>query len=521
MFMGNENIISVAEALIALVVFFLVFSITRSFWKRTPPGLKRLPGPVAYPLIGNIVEMGKNPHLSFSQMRRKYGDVMQVHIGMRPVLVLSGLETIKQALVKQGEEFMARPDLYTFSMIAEGQSLTFGRDSEAVWRVRKKVAQNALKSFSSAPSLTSASSCIVEEHATQEASYLVTKLLQVMKEKGRFEPYQYMAISVVNIICAITFGKRYSHDDEELLGIIHLMDEADKVAGLGNLADFIPVLQYLPNPLMKKFKVLVVNFQAFLQKNVNKHYESFNKDCIRDITDSLIAQSQDKKFLAKSSVQLPQEKIVNLVNDLVGASFDTVTSALSWSLMYLVSYPEIQKKIQKEIDQTIGKERTPRLSDRALLPYTEAFILEVFRHSSFLPFTIPHCTTKDTSLNGFYIPKDLCVFVNQWQVNHDETLWEDPSTFHPDRFFSANGTEINRAESEKVMIFGMGKRRCIGENLARWEVFLFLTTLLQRLEFTASDGKGVNMTPEYGLVMKPKKCENLQVRERVPRQSSD
>ncbi|XP_062819131.1 cytochrome P450 1A5 [Anolis carolinensis] len=521
MFVGNENIISVAEALIALVVFLLVLSITRSFRKKIPPGLKRLPGPVAYPLIGNIVQMGKNPHLSFNRMRGKYGDVMQVHIGMRPVLVLSGLETIKQALVKQGEEFMARPDLYTFNMIADGQSLTFGRDTEAVWRVRKKLAQNALKTFSSAPSLTSASSCIVEEHVSEEASYLVTKLLQVMEEKGRFCPYRYVVISVANVICAVTFGKRYSHDDKELLDIIHLMDEAEKATGLGNLADFIPVLQYLPNPLMKRFKALVMNFNAFLQKNINRHYESFNKDHIRDITDSLIAQSQDMKFLAKNSIQLPEQKIVNLVNDLVGASFDTVTAGLSWCIMYLVSFPEIQKKIQKELDQTIGKERTPRLSDRALLPYAEAFILEVFRHSSYVPFTIPHCTTKDTSLNGFYIPKDLCVFVNQWQVNHDETLWEDPSSFNPDRFLSADGTEIDRAESEKVMLFGMGKRRCIGENLARWEVFLFLTTLLQRLEFTVSDGERVNMTPEYGLVMKPKKCENLQVRERFPRQSSE
>lgn len=93
----------------------------------------------------------------------------------------------------------------------------------------------------------------------------------------------------------------------------------------------------------------------------------------------------------------------------------------------------------------MGPDRSPLLSDRHKLPLLEAFILEVFRHSSFLPFTIPHwygpsrrartrppvlsshplhalsasSTSKDTSLNGYFIPKDTCVFINQWQVNHD------------------------------------------------------------------------------------------------------
>ncbi|XP_042332956.1 cytochrome P450 1A5-like [Sceloporus undulatus] len=200
--------------------------------------------------------------------------------------------------------------------------------------------------------------------------------------------------------------------------------------------------------------------------------------------------------------------------------FDTVTTALSWCLMYLVTYPEIQKRIQRDIDQTIGREKTPCLSDRTLLPYVEAFILEMFRLTSFLPFTVPRCTTKDTSLNGFFIPKDQCVFVNQWQVNHDERLWTDPSTFSPERFLSADGTEIDRAKSEKVLVFGLGKRRCIGEVIGRWEIFLFLTTLLQQLEFTVCEGGVVDLTPEYGIVMKHKRCEHFQVRKWFPEESS-
>ncbi|CAM4609513.1 unnamed protein product [Lepidochelys olivacea] len=519
--LGSQSIISVTEILIASAVFCLTFMVIRSFRQQIPKGLKRLPGPRGYPLIGNVLELGSNPHLTLTQMSQKYGDVMQIWIGTRPVLVLSGLDTIKQALVKQGEDFMGRPDLYSFHHITDGQSLTFSTDSGEVWRARRKLAQNALKTFSVLPSPNSSSTCLLEEHVSKEADYLIRKLLQLMEEKKRFDAFRYVVVSVANVISAMCFGNRYDHDDQELLSIVNVTEEFGDVAASGNPVDFIPVLQYLPNRTMKKFMEFNTRFLRLLQDIVKEHYESFEKDNIRDITDSLIEQSQENKVEANANIQLPKGKIVNLVNDLFGAGFDSVTTSLSWSLMYLVTYPDIQKKIQEELDQTIGRERRPRLSDRPMLPYTEAFILEMFRHSSFLPFTIPHCTTKDTVLNGYYIPKDLCVFVNQWQVNHDEKLWKEPSTFDPERFLCAGGTEVNKTDGEKILVFGLGKRRCLGETIARWEVFLFLTTLLQQLEFSVSDGQKVDMTPLYGLLMKHKRCEHFQVKQRFPIQSSE
>uniref|UniRef100_A0A8C9NJ84 Cytochrome P450 1A n=1 Tax=Serinus canaria TaxID=9135 RepID=A0A8C9NJ84_SERCA len=354
------------------------------------------------------------------------------------------------------------------------------------------------------------------EHVSKEAEYLVTKFLQLMEEQKRFEPYRYLVVSVANVICAMCFGKRYEHEDQELLRLVNFSEEFTDVTAAGNPADFIPLLRYLPSRSMKLFLDFNRYFLSFLQKRVKEHYETYDENNIRDITDSLIEQCLDKKLGANTATQIPKEKIVNLVNDLFGAGFDTTTTALSWSLMYLVTNPSMQRRIQEELDRTIGRERRPRLSDRGTLPYTEAFILEMFRHSSFLPFTIPHSTTKDTVLNGHFIPKDRCVFVNQWQVNHDEKLWKDPETFNPERFLSADGTKVNKEDGEKVLVFGLGKRRCIGENIARWQVFLFLTTLLQQLEFSVGEGGRVDMTPLYGLSLKHKRCEHFQVRLRFP-----
>ncbi|XP_017376610.1 cytochrome P450 1A1 isoform X1 [Cebus imitator] len=502
--------VSVTELLLASVIFCLVFWVIKASRPRVPKGLKSPPEPWGWPLLGHVLTLGKSPHLALTRMSQRFGDVLQIRIGSTPVVVLSGLDTIRQALVRQGDDFKGRPDLYSFTLITDGQSMSFSPDSGPVWAARRRLAQNGLKSFSIASDPASSSSCYLEKHVSQEAEALISRLQELMAGPGRFNPYRCVMISVVNVICAICFGQLYDHNHQELLSIVNLSNSFAEVVGSGNPADFIPILRYLPNSSLNAFKDLNEKIYNFLQKMVKEHYKTFEKGHIRDITDSLIEHCQEKQLDENANIQLSDEKIINVVLDLFGAGFDTVTTAISWSLMYLVTNPRVQRKIQEELDTVIGRERQPRLSDRSHLPYMEAFILETFRHSSFVPFTIPHSTTRDTSLKGFYIPKGRCVFVNQWQINHDQKLWVNPSEFLPERFLTPDGG-INKVLSEKVILFGMGKRKCIGETIARWEVFLFLAILLQQVEFSVPPDVKVDMTPIYGLTMKHACCEHFQM----------
>ncbi|KAG7467983.1 hypothetical protein MATL_G00137960 [Megalops atlanticus] len=508
--------VSVSESLVAMVTMCVVYLVFRLLRSDIPEGLRRLPGPKPLPIIGNVLEVGANPHLSLTAMSERYGPVFQIQIGMRPVVVLSGSETVRQALIKQGEEFAGRPDLYSFRYINDGKSLAFSTDQAGVWRARRKLAMNALRSFATLEGSSSEYSCVLEEHISKEGECLVKQLSTVMEASGSFDPFRHIVVSVANVICGMCFGRRYSHDDQELLSLVNMSDEFGQVVGSGNPADFIPFLRFLPSRTMKTFMDLNARFCTFVQRIVKEHYKSYDKNNIRDITDSLIDHCEDRKLDENSNVQVSDEKVVGIVNDLFGAGFDTISTALSWAVVYLVAYPEIQEKLHQELKDKVGMERTPRLSDKSSLPFLEAFILEIFRHSSFLPFTIPHCTTKDTSLNGFFIPKDTCVFINQWQINHDPALWKEPSSFIPERFLTADGTAVNKADAEKVVVFGMGKRRCIGEAIGRSEVFLFLAILLQRLRFHELPGQTLDMTPEYGLTMKHKRCQlraSLRVRD--------
>lgn len=83
------------------------------------------------------------------------------------------------------------------------------------------------------------------------------------------------------------------------------------------------------------------------------------------------------------------------------------------------------------------------------------------------------------------------------------TIWDNPSLFRPDRFLNEN-RELNKSLVEKVLIFGMGIRKCLGEDVARNEIFIFITAVLQQLKLKKCPRAKLDLTPTYGLVMRPK-----------------
>ncbi|XP_017600497.1 PREDICTED: cytochrome P450 1B1 [Corvus brachyrhynchos] len=166
-------------------------------------------------------------------------------------------------------------------------------------------------------------------------------------------------------------------------------------------------------------------------------------------------------------------------------------------------YPKVQAKMQEEVDRIVGRDRLPCVEDQPHLPYIMAFLYESMRFSSFVPVTIPHATTTNTFIMGYLIPKDTVIFVNQWSVNHDPAKWSNPEDFDPTRFLDENGF-INKDLTSSVMIFSLGKRRCIGEELSKVQLFLFTSILVHQCNFTANPNEDPKMDFTYGLTIKPK-----------------
>jgi cytochrome P450 len=169
----------------------------------------------------------------------------------------------------------------------------------------------------------------------------------------------------------------------------------------------------------------------------------------------------------------------------------------------------IQRKLQDELDKVVGKSRLPALNDRSELPYTQAVINELLRYSSLVPFSLFHKATKDVQLAGYTIPKDTMMIPNLYAAHFDKKTWKDPENFRPERFINDQG---QYEKNDAVMAFSYGKRACLGETLARDELFLFFTSIFQR--FTVECETEIDLTPIVGAVLSPKSHKFI-LKERV------
>lgn len=163
----------------------------------------------------------------------------------------------------------------------------------------------------------------------------------------------------------------------------------------------------------------------------------------------------------------------------------------------------MQERLQQEVDKVVDQSRLPSLEDMPRLPYVSAFIYEMMRFTSFVPLTIPHATIRDTSILGYAVPKDTVVFVNQWSVNHDPDTWSDPDTFDPERFLDPQGS-LDKDRTSSVLIFSLGRRRCVGEELSKLQLFLFTALLAHQCRVTPDPTRTLSLDYSYGLTLKPR-----------------
>ncbi|XP_029449652.1 cytochrome P450 1B1 [Rhinatrema bivittatum] len=486
------------DVLLAFLSILVALHLRR--WMRRTGKRSGPPGPFPWPLIGNAAQLGSNPHITLAGLARKYGDVFQLRLGSRSVVVLNGERVIRQALVGQGADFAGRPDFASFQVVSGGRSLAFGGYS-ARWKAHRRVAQATVRAFSTGDARSRRA---LERHVLGEACELV-RLFGARSAGGAFfAPARYAVVAVANVMSAVCFGRRYSHEDDEFRALLSRNEQFGQTVGAGSLVDVMPWLLRFPNPVRTLFgHFLQVNreFYSFVHEKFVEHQGSFAEGRSRDMMDAFIRILGRREDDGAGLLQ--REHIPATVTDVFGASQDTLSTALQWLLLFLVRYPKVQARMQEEVDRIVGRDRLPRMEDQPDLPYVMAFLYELMRFSSFVPVTIPHATTADTSLLGYHIPKDTVVFVNQWSVNHDPVKWLNPEDFNPSRFLNKSGF-LDRDLASSVMIFSVGKRRCIGEELAKVQLFLFAAILAHQCHFIANPGEEPSLEADYSLSIKPK-----------------
>ncbi|XP_069474954.1 cytochrome P450 2J4-like isoform X2 [Ambystoma mexicanum] len=193
--------------------------------------------------------------------------------------------------------------------------------------------------------------------------------------------------------------------------------------------------------------------------------------------------------------------MIHLVVELFGAGVETTTTTLRWALLYMITQPVIQEKVQKELDAVLGDSQIIQYEDRKRLPYTNAVIHEVQRYSNMQSVGAFRQTVKETSLQGFNIKKGTIIIPNLSSSLLDPDHWEKPSEFNPGHFLDKEG---NFKTNEAFLPFSAGHRVCLGELLARTELFIFFSSLMRAFTFRLPDGvKEVNMGHILGSTLVP------------------
>ncbi|RXG53689.1 cytochrome P450 2L1, partial [Armadillidium vulgare] len=227
-------------------------------------------------------------------------------------------------------------------------------------------------------------------------------------------------------------------------------------------------------------------------KFIKEHRESLDKNNPRNYIDKYLIEYEKQKGNPEYDYWGEEDLLSNIL-DIFMAGSETTSSTIRWFFLYMSRFPDVQKRVQKEIDEIVPKGQLPSLHDKEKLPCLEALTYEINRIISLIPHSVPHEATEDTTLENYFIPKGSVVITNIETCHKDPLHWKHPNTFSIDNFLDDEGKLIKNKEG--YLPFSLGRRQCLGESLAKMELFIFMGSILQNFEILEPKGQNVKLEP--------------------------
>ncbi|KAG8181433.1 hypothetical protein JTE90_015452 [Oedothorax gibbosus] len=462
------------EIFVALVVLVVVYFAVGA-WKAWRCNLP--PGPFGLPIVGYLPFLSlNNPHIDLSKLGKKYGDVFRLKLGSETVIVLHGVEVIKEALLRT--DFLGRPTRGVLKLFNENSAFFNGMDVHK-WREQRRFVLQSMKDLGLGKSL-------LEVEILDEISHFLDNLR--VHNGAPMDVKDPLSPSMSNNICTLVFGKRYEYEDPNRVFLDENLDIVVNALSSTSVAGFFPWILKIPlvSKLFEMERALnsLNEIMTFFRKEIKKHRSTFDSKNSRDFIDSFIREQSSRK-LTDPNTTFTDDTLASNVLDLFAAGSETVRTSILWNLYVACAFPEHQEKVREEILEVMG-EREPEYQDMKNMPFTHSFIMEVMRWKTISPLNVPHSTLSDTTIGGYHIPKNATIFLLIWNAHNDPNYWTKPESFIPDRFITKDGKSVSRPAH--FMPFSMGKRVCPGEPMAMMELFLYFTSIVQKFQLVFPAG---------------------------------
>ncbi|KAM9057648.1 LOW QUALITY PROTEIN: cytochrome P450 2W1, partial [Megaptera novaeangliae] len=469
-----------------------------------------LPGP-PLPLIGNLhLLCVSQQDQSLRELAEQYGPAFTVHLGRQKMVVLTGYEAVREALLGTGQELAGQPSIAIFQLIQGGGGIFFS--SGARWRAARQFTVHTFHGLGvgRAP---------VADKVLQEPRCLTAQLHSDRGEWGpvsseaslrpsRPFPLALLGWAPSSITFMPLFGQQFDYRDPVFVSLLGLIDEVRVLLGtpslqLFNIYPWLRALLQLHRPVLRKVEAV----RAILRTLLEAPAPAPGRGPVRSYLDALIQQGQGKD----PEGLFAEANVVACALDMVMAGTETTSATLQWAALLMGKHPSVQGepvspfpqgpgprgrgspgrwrpllpagRVQEELDRVLGPGRPP-LEDQRSLPYTNAVLHEVQHFMTLLPH-VPRCTASDTQLGGYLLPKGTPVVPLLSSVLLDKTQWETPRQLSPGHFLDADGRFVKRAA---FLPFFTGCRVCVGESLARSALFLLFAGLLQRYRLLPPPG---------------------------------
>ncbi|GAB6019174.1 hypothetical protein CHUAL_000793 [Chamberlinius hualienensis] len=457
-------------------IWIIIFSIIGLlYWYlNVPPNLP--PGSAGLPIVGYLPYISSPPYKGFSSLEKKFGPIFHLYLGNRLVIVLNDYVAIKEAFIKQADVFAGRIRDANFVRNDSERHGVVNDDGE-YWKQHRRFVLHNLRD-------NGVGKLTFEPLLLNEIRHFLAEL---KKHSGKPTPMKdILYCSLSNNVHLLVTGNRYDYEHPTIQRMIRALHNFSEHGQPLAFHTFFPWISKIPgsNRITKhelRWQDMdeIISIANGIVTDNNRDRQA-QYECL---VDAYIDEMKSNEGNLKSIFS--KNGLLHVCRDLMTAGAETSSRTMLWGMIYLTNHPEVQKKAQKEIDAVIGRDREPSYNDRSQTPYTVAMITEIHRIVSLVPMALPHRNMKEIKVLGYTIPKDTMIIANLWHANNDPKLWGDPENFRPERFIGSDGRLVI---PEYFVPFSIGKRACAGEPLARMELYLYFTSLLQHFDIISLDG---------------------------------